>query len=471
MLFPTHEFGLFLLVVVALLGVVRRHAERRKAVLLAANLIFYASWDWRFIALLLLSVVVNHTLARQIDRFAPVAQRRQALLAGVAYNLLVLGFFKYQGFFVSSLQDLLTSLGLRVQLPILEVVLPVGLSFYTFRAISYLVDVYRRDMVPARSLLDWAVCLTFFPYLVAGPIVRPRDFLPQLRDAEPRYGIPADLALALILGGLFKKVVIANTLQQGLVDPVFQNPAGYARSEVLLATYGYAVQIYCDFSAYSDMAIGAALLLGFRSAANFDAPYRSQSLQEFWRRWHITLSSWLRDYLYIPLGGSRCSPARTQVNLAATMLLGGLWHGAAWTFIVWGALHGFGLAAERAWLLPKRGRGPVPLGVQVLRVVGTFHFVCLTWIFFRAESFAAAMAHLRALVVGGPAPTLMTPALWVMLLLGMALHYLPTEPLASARRAVAQWPLWAQGVLAGSLLALLRAFWPDGMAPFIYAGF
>ena len=250
-------------------------------------------------------------------------------------------------------------MGLGAPLPILAIALPIGISFFTFQAISYVVDVYRRVIRPA-TFLDFAIYEAFFPHLVAGPIVRAREFLPQLVTPRNPRTIPAGPAVFLIAGGLFKKIVLADLLATRIVDPVFGSPEAHSAQEVWLAIYGYAVQIYCDFSAYTDMAIGLALLLGFRFPQNFDRPYAARSLQEFWRRWHMTLSRWLRDYLYIPLGGSRGSSAKTYRNLMLTMLIGGLWHGASWTFVIWGGIHGTGLALERWWRLRKESRPPQP---------------------------------------------------------------------------------------------------------------
>ena len=261
-------------------------------------------------------------------------------------HLALLGVFKYFDFFVYSANELARAAGFTHELPFLEILLPVGISFFTFHGISYVTDVYRGDVAVCRDPLDMALYMSFFPQLVAGPIVRAAYFLPQLArpSTEP---IPIAPALLLILLGLFKKVVIANYLATGLVDPVFASPGDYGGPDLLLGVYGYAVQIYCDFSAYTDIAIALAALLGFRFPPNFNQPYRAERLREFWQRWHISLSSWLRDYLYKPLGGNRHGRLKTYRNLLLTMLLGGIWHGAAWKFVMWGALHGGGLAVER----------------------------------------------------------------------------------------------------------------------------
>src|SRR6266849_1224082 len=388
MLFPTSGFLLFFLVVAAAMMVLENRFAAKKGVLVLASYYFYAQWDWRFCFLLAFSSAVSYAAGRLIGATADRDRRRLIVGIAVALHLGLLGVFKYLDFFVLSANELARMLGLTHELPFLEILLPVGISFFTFHAISYVTAVYRGDAGVCRNPLDMALYMSFFPQLVAGPIVRAAYFLPQLArpSAEP---IPIAPALLLILGGLFKKVVIANYLATGLVDPVFAAPTSYGAPDLLLAVYGYAVQIYCDFSAYSDMAIALAALLGFRFPANFNQPYRAERLREFWQRWHISLSTWLRDYLYRPLGGNRHGRLKTYRNLLLTMLLGGLWHGAAWKFLAWGALHGGGLAIERM-AEPWLGRRSTSLFGQIVATVIVFHFVCLAWIFFRAEDFTVA---------------------------------------------------------------------------------
>src|SRR3954452_14618284 len=364
MLFPTSAFLIFFLVVAAAMAVLETRFTAKKAVLVAASYFFYAQWDWRFCFLLAFSSAVSYAAGLLIDGAGNERGRRIILGSAVAVHLSLLGVFKYFDFFVYSANELARAAGFTHELPFLEILLPVGISFFTFHGISYVTDVYRRDVAVCRDLLDMALYMSFFPQLVAGPIVPAAYFLPQLArpSTEP---IPIAPALLLILLGLFKKVVIANYLATGLVDPVFAAPADYSGPDLLLGIYGYAVQIYCDFSAYTDIAIALAALLGFRFPPNFNQPYRSERLREFWQRWHISLSSWLRDYLYKPLGGNRQGRLKTYRNLILTMLLGGIWHGAAWKFVMWGALHGGGLATERmieAWI----GRRPAsPLARSV----------------------------------------------------------------------------------------------------------
>ena len=348
MLFPTLTFALFFLTVYPVCWLLRWRHWAWKLFVLLASYVFYGSWDRRFVFLIFLSSVLNYAAARALYRQGPERQtgRRAVLLAALVFNLGLLGVFKYYGFFVESLNEALRGAGFGGRLPFVEVIVPVGISFFTFQAISYVVDVYRGSLAPGRWL-DFAVYLAFFPHLVAGPIVRASEFLPQLN--VPRTLLPRNATrAALLIGrGLFKKVVISSYVATAIVDPVFGVPGQHSSPEILLAIYGYAVQIYADFSGYTDIAIGIALLLGIGFPQNFDRPYSAVSMQDFWRRWHMTLSRWLRDYLYIPLGGSRHGTLATYRNLMLTMALGGLWHGASLTFLAWGVFHGIGLALER----------------------------------------------------------------------------------------------------------------------------
>ena len=347
MSFPTIEFAAFFLVVYVLSWLSMPHPRLWRPFILVVSYFFYGWVDPRWVLLLIGSSVVNTFAAQVIARTPSDTVRKRALIAAIVFDVGLLAVFKYLGFFVDSTNDALTDVGLGTPLPLMQVVLPIGISFFTFQAISYVVDVYRRD-TPAASLGDVAILQAFFPHLVAGPIVRANELLPQLRTPRDPRAVLAGPALLLIAGGFVKKTVVADELARRIVDPVFNDPLGRSGPEVVLAIYGFAGQIYCDFSGYTDMAIGLALLLGFKLPQNFDRPYTATSLRQFWRRWHMTLSRWLRDYLYIPLGGSREGPRRTYRNLMATMLIGGLWHGAAWTFVIWGAIHGTALSIERA---------------------------------------------------------------------------------------------------------------------------
>ena len=418
MLFPTVQFAAFFAVVFAVSWRLMPHQRAWRRFTLAASYFFYGCADWRFVILLIGSTVANQAGATVAARARAAWVRKAAVAAAIVCDLGILAVFKYLDFFIGSVNQVLGLAGLGAPAALLHIALPAGVSFYTFQAISYVADVYSRRCPLARPM-DYAIYAAIFPHLVAGPIVRPGELIPQLAQPRDPASIPAARALPLIAGGLFEKVVLADLLATRIADPVFGAPAAHSGAEVAAAIYGYAVQIYCDFSGYTDMAIGLALLVGFRFPDNFDRPYAARSLQEFWRRWHMTLSRWLRDHLYVPLGGNRRGQRRTYVNLMLTMLLGGLWHGAAWSFVIWGGIHGGGLALQRWW----SGRRPVPRaaagewarggrhGAALRRAACwllTFHVVCLAWVFFRAPDPPAAFALLGRLATPGPAP-LVTP--------------------------------------------------------------
>jgi alginate O-acetyltransferase complex protein AlgI len=470
MLFPTLGFLLFFLIVAAAMAALGTRFAAKKTVLVVASYYFYAQWDWRFCFLLAGSSVVSYIAGQLIDRASDERRARTILGIAVALHLGLLGIFKYFDFFISSANQLARLLGLEHEVPFIEILLPVGISFFTFHGISYITDVYRRDVAVCRNPLDMLLYMSFFPQLVAGPIVRAAYFLPQLArpSTEP---IPVGPALLLILNGLFKKVVIANYLATGLVDPVFSAPTSYGGPDLLLATYGYAVQIFCDFSAYSDMAIALAALLGFRFPANFNQPYRAQRLREFWQRWHISLSTWLRDYLYKPLGGNRGGRLNTYRNLLLTMLLGGLWHGAAWKFLAWGALHGGGLAVERM-LEPWIGRRALSPAAKIIATLIVFHFVCLAWIFFRAEDFAVASLYIGGLASGwGEGVQQAGPFVVGLIAIGLAGQFAPDALFDRVALAFARVPSWGLGAIAGIVVAMINALGPEGVAPFIYFRF
>jgi len=467
MLFPTFPFLIFFAAVGLLCAQLERFPQRRTYVLVIASYIFYGCWNWRFCFLLAGSSLWTFGAGRLLEHYPEPGRRRWIVGIAVAGHLLLLGFFKYFDFFVGSVNQAAHALGLTREVPFIEVILPVGISFFTFHGISYVVDVYRGDVAVCRRLADMLLYISFFPQLVAGPIVRAAFFLPQIYRG-PVVRIQAAPALLMILGGLLKKVVLANYIATDLVDPVFFDPESFGSIDLLAAVYGYAVQIYCDFSAYSDIAIGLAALLGYYFPRNFNQPYRADSFQDFWRRWHISLSSWLRDYLYKPLGGSRFGAWRTARNLAITMLLGGIWHGAAWKFVVWGGLHGTALAIERFLLPNARPRGVFGRALAIFIV---FHIVCLCWIFFRAEDLQAATLYLGALAHYQPGIRQLTPFTAALVLIGLSLHALPSDLPQRIARRFAIWPDWALGAGMGFGIAGVTALGPDGVAPFIYFQF
>ncbi|WCT75355.1 MBOAT family protein [Sphingomonas naphthae] len=470
MLFPTLTFGLFFLLIFTVIWQMKDN-EWRKILLLLASWVFYGAWDWRFVALLILSAFLNWGAARAIvaTDWDDAARRKAIVTLGVIANLAILGFFKYFDFFLEQVSLLLTDLGIQRDLPLLQVILPVGVSFFTFQGMSYLIDVHRGRVKPA-SLLDITLLMSFFPHLVAGPIVRAADLVPQFQTRPKLDRGMVAMGLVLIVWGLFKKAVVASELSVNLVDPVFFDPTAHSRLDLIAAAYGYAVQIYCDFSAYSDMAIGIAALLGYRFPHNFNQPYRAASLQDFWRRWHISLSSWLRDYLYIPLGGNRKGFARQCVNLFLTMVIGGFWHGAKWTFVVWGAIHGIVLVIERlaARALDADDGDLMP---RWLGVIVTFHVVLVAWIFFRAESFAGAMDYLAGLAGSTATSAVVTPLGVALILFGLAIHFTPRHLAQGVATQALRLPAPALGLAAGALILVIDAMRYEGVAPFIYYQF
>jgi alginate O-acetyltransferase complex protein AlgI len=394
MVFNSFIFAAFLPI---LLVVYYRLSHRAQNVwLLAAGLLFYGWWDWRFLGLLGITTILDFVSSNQIHRASDPVVRRRWLLASLTGNLAILGFFKYFNFFVDSAVTLLTALGVEAHAPTLRILLPIGVSFYTFQEMAYTIDVYRGHLKPTRSLLNFALFVCYFPQLVAGPIQRATDLLPQLENPRRITGEQVRAGVQLIFIGLFKKVVVADALAP-MADVHFGQPGAFSGGSLLFGLYLFAIQIYCDFSGYTDIARGVSKLLGIELAINFRQPYFATSITEFWRRWHISLSSWLRDYLYIPLGGNRGSTFATYRNLLLTMLLGGLWHGANWTFIAWGGLHGLYLSLHKVMLARRPAQVSSPI-VLVLKGLATFHLVCLTWIFFRADSFGEAWVFLTGIV-------------------------------------------------------------------------
>jgi len=387
MLFYSPRFFIFLFVLLLVFAVRTGH-ERKKHLLAVASCLFYAGWDFRYLALLLLVSFIDYWCAARIQASERQADRKRYLTFSIVSNLTILGYFKYTNFFLANLNGFLPA---SAQFPHLDILLPAGISFYTFKSMSYTIDVFRREIAPCTNVMDYVTFVTFFPDLIAGPIVRASVFLPQMtRPIGPtRTGLRDGVSLFLL--GLTKKMVVADTLARA-ADPVFKAPGGYATSSLWMGVLAYTIQIYCDFSGYSDMAIGTAKMIGYDLPENFNMPYLARNPSDFWRRWHITLSQWLRDYLYIPLGGNRRGPVRTYVNIFLTMLLGGLWHGASWNFVLWGGLHGVALAVHRAWV---SYRLPVPPALMA-RVL-MFVFATLCWIPFRASTTSDSVTIIKGL--------------------------------------------------------------------------
>jgi D-alanyl-lipoteichoic acid acyltransferase DltB (MBOAT superfamily) len=474
-LFPTITFATFFMVVWPITWAVARWPVARQVVLLAASCAFYAYWDERYLALLAALVVLNFGSAHAVARAASrPAVQRPLVWASVGAHLAILGWFKYYGFFATSLTSALDRVGVVVQPPLVQIVLPLGISFVTFQAISHILEV-RRGNIPPGGLLEVATWLTFFPTIVSGPITRPSELLPQLREVPDRR-IEANRALTLIARGLFKKMVLASYLATAIVDDVFAVPAQHSGAEVVVGVYAYAAQLYLDFSGYTDMAIGLALLLGLRLPPNFDRPYVSQTVTEFWTRWHMTLTRWLRDFVFTPLTlRSRRTTVATCRNLLLVMLIAGLWHGAAWTFVAFGAIHGSAMAVERAHREHRRRLGRPPLAEgrahRLVRRLVTFNVVCLGWVFFRAESLESAVAVLQAIGNGWDPTGVVT-----VLLLGVLAGVLVAQSLPAVVRdrttsIVAALPAVALSALLAVALLATDVFGPVGVPPFLYGGF
>jgi D-alanyl-lipoteichoic acid acyltransferase DltB (MBOAT superfamily) len=479
MLFNTFQFLFFFSVVYTLYCALSHRWQNR--LLLAASYVFYAGWDYRFCGLMLLTTVGDYFFSHRLHRADSDTSRKRWLWCSLALNLGILGFFKYFNFFADSVCVLLQRLGLPASPVSLSVILPVGVSFYTFQEMSYVIDVYRRRIKPVETISEFALFVSFFPQLVAGPIERCGHMLGQIQNPRRLTWEGCGEGLTLVLIGLFKKVAIADTLA-GFAEPMFTNPAACSTGALFFGLCCFSFQIYSDFSGYTDIARGVARLMGFELMENFNQPYFSASITEFWRRWHISLSTWLRDYLYIPLGGNRHGIFNTYRNLFLTMLLGGLWHGASWNFVIWGALHGVFLALHKYMLGARKPAEPAAKkspADQVLffgKMLFTFHLVALTWVFFRAATFADACAYLRGLcgMARGPATvTLDTDALAQALASIAALLFLIDLPQYLRRNhcAMLAWPYAGRVLGFSCLLIWLIMTRGTESVPFIYFQF
>jgi alginate O-acetyltransferase complex protein AlgI len=496
MSFVSWQFALFFAAVLAGLKLMPTRSSRQ-LLLLVANAIFYGSGTTWHLLVLGAPALVDYACAVRIEDAPDERDRKRWLLVSLVTNLGLLAYFKYANFFADNIAAVFGTSAAR-----LDVALPVGISFFLFKTMSYTIDVYRREIPACRSLWRYAMFVSFFPELVAGPIVRASVFLPQMERTLALSWQRAAAGLQIVLLGISKKLLVADRLAT-FVDPVFASPAAYTQSTVICAVMAYSLQIYCDFSGYSDIAIGVARIIGFDLPENFDMPYLATSITDFWRRWHMTLSQWLRDYLYIPLGGNRRGEWRTYVNLMLTMLLGGLWHGASWTFVLWGMLHGVALAAHKLF---RRGAGNDPgrrsPAITVASWLVTYAFVCVAWVFFRASDFATAALVLRKIVglAPGGATWLYLP-FWILVPIVAAAHVLGAgaarrvsrpvpaggpdrEPLALGERVIASRPHPQSGlyVLLGrsgftsafvltAWLTMLYLFAPLHTSPFIYFQF
>jgi alginate O-acetyltransferase complex protein AlgI len=474
MLFCTLPFLYFLVPVLTLYWLMPWKTAR-VLLLLVASYYFYACWDSWLALLVAGSSCADYLIGRGLDAFRGPRARMALLLLSVCGNLGLLAYFKYVNFFLASLETALRSAGLEAQLPVLSVLAPIGISFYTFEALSYTIDVYLRRIPAERNLFHFMLFILFFPHLVAGPIVRGRDFLPQIRRRKRWNWQRFQVGLEYIVLGVIKKMAISDRMA-GYSDPVFADPSSFSTTACWVAVVAYSLQIYCDFSGYTDIAIGVAHWFGYRLTKNFDMPYISANVSEFWRRWHISLSSWLRDYLFIPLGGSRGSRWLTYRNFLIVMLLGGLWHGAAWTFVVWGALHGAYLIVHHAFRdfcqrLPRLNawleRWPARVGSWLL----TLLVVMVAWVFFRATTFAIAADILGRMFVPtrGMRVDLPLAPFWILLGVVVLGHLAGVLQL---RKRLAEWtPSYATGAAYASGVVLALLFAADASQAFIYFQF
>ncbi|PKO20007.1 membrane-bound O-acyltransferase family protein [candidate division BRC1 bacterium HGW-BRC1-1] len=469
MVFNTPEFFVFFFIVLILYYVLNR--KWQNVLLVVSSYVFYGWWDARFCILLAISTILDWICGFYLQG----KHKKFWLWLSVGGQLSMLGFFKYFNFFEDSVRTLIESMGMNADWPTLKVILPVGISFYTFQTLSYTIDIYRGKLKPVRSLMDFAVFVSFWPHLVAGPILRASYLLPQVLSPRRVTMREWSEGTYFILVGLVKKVAIADVIAIG-ITPGVQNPENFSSWQLLLTIYLFSIRILCDFSGYTDIARGASLFLGFRLVENFHYPYFSFGIQDFWRRWHVSLSSWLRDYLYISLGGNRKGTFRTYFNLFVTMLLGGLWHGASWSFVVWGALHGFYLAIGRmigGWVEKVESRfASIHLGL-LFRIVGiilTFHLVTFTWIFFVITDFSVAFSYVRRLLEFTYLPD---PNLLRLCLYGSGLLLLcdGTEMIAKRHEWLVDKPVWFRTAIYAGFIALLSVTWTDNYEPFIYFQF
>jgi D-alanyl-lipoteichoic acid acyltransferase DltB (MBOAT superfamily) len=490
MIFTRLSFWVFFLAVLLFYSFLYRKKALRNAFLFVASIYFYYKCGGYYFSLLLVSIAVNYLTGLIMLSFSTKKGKKAVLFAGVTFNLLLLAYFKFAYFFTDCInralgtsfqvQNLMADWSNRIagtHFDISQITLPVGISFFTFQAISYIVDVYREKTQAVKNILDFGFYLSFFPQLVAGPIVRASEFISQiyldfrLRKAEMGH------ALFLISSGLAKKMIISDYISINFVDRVFDQPVLYTGFENLMAVYGYTLQIYCDFSGYTDIAIGVALLMGFHLPVNFNSPYHAGNISDFWRRWHISLSSWLRDYLYIPLGGNRKGAFRTNLNLLITMLLGGLWHGAHLRFIIWGGLHGLALLLHKSirhfFPLPRKGKNRF---LKFAGIAVTFHFVAFCWIFFRADDMTTALEIILRIATPTPLPLIGEimagyRKFFLIMAIGFLLHWLPLQLKEQLRGQYIRLSMPVKILLATLLFFVIYQMKSSVIQPFVYFQF
>lgn len=442
----------------------------RKVYVILFSLFFYYKGGGNYYILLLGSAILSQWLSKLMYQQENVAKRKAWLCFIIVLNVGLLLYYKYTNFFIDNVNHIF-----HQDFKKLDLIIPIGISFFVFEAISYAVDLYRKQLEPARSTLDYCFYITFFPKLVMGPIIRAKDFLPQIYQKVTLNAHDAGLGVYLFMLGLIKKAIICDYISTNFVERVFENPSLYNPFQTLMGVYGFSLQIYCDFSGYSDMAIGLGLLLGFKIPKNFHTPYKSKSITEFWRRWHISLSSWLRDYLYISLGGNRKGVVRTYINKFLTMLIGGLWHGASWTFVVWGGLHGLALAIEQ--YVKQFIKLPTTRVVVILRIFITFNFVSFCWIFFKADSFTSALdiisniSAIRLNITDWWTILASSKSVFILMTIGFVMHFLPEKLTDTIQNKFIVLPLVVKAMIIAIIFWLIFLTASSGPQPFIYLDF
>lgn len=469
LLFNSGFFLFFFLFVLIFSRFFTNYKNAKVIFLTIFSVYFYYKSSGMFFSLVIFSSLIDFYAGKYIHIADSQKTKKTLLIISLITNLGILGYFKYTNFFLKNSNLLFSS-----HFDMMDIFLPVGVSFFTFQSMSYTIDVYRGQLDPEKKFIDFLFFVSFFPQLVAGPIVRASDFLPQIHQKFELTKADMGRAMFLILGGLFKKAVIADYISINFVDRIFDWPSRYTGVENLMGLYGYSMQLYCDFSGYSDMAIGLAILLGFKLPDNFNAPYRSSSITEVWRRWHISLSSWLKDYLYIPLGGNQKGKKRTYVNLLLTMLLGGLWHGAAWNFVIWGGIHGSALALEKFFNIPKWLKKSKTR--QFFGAVITFHIWTFSLLFFRSQSVQHGFDMINQIVnyfnplvffqfVEG------YTLVFALITIGYLIHFLPKSFEYKIELALGKTPLLGQAILLALIVWFVAQFKSSDIQPFIYFQF
>ena len=471
MLFNSFEYVLFLILAFAAYWSLARMRVLRTTWLLLASYVFYMSWNATFVLLIIASTIIDYWIGRRLEQTDVASARKFLLGISVSLNLGLLGLFKYADFFIEAAAEGLGRIGWPVEPRFLNLVLPVGISFYTFQTLSYTIDIYRRRLRATKSFLEFATFVAFFPQLVAGPIVRAREFLPQFKHPPRLSAQRVSEGLFLILCGMIKKVAIADFLATRLIDRVFENPESFSSAEVWVAVYGYTWQLYGDFSGYTDIARGSAKLFGFELPKNFDRPFNTTGPIEFWKRWHITLSTWVQDYVYISLGGSKKGEARTYFNLFLTFFIIGVWHGAGWTFVIFGLWHAMGVTLNRAYRQWRGRERPAAGWPRWVATLVSVHFFVIHWPMFRSPTVERMFEVYRQMFAFSGASLRIDPWVGIVIVGMFVVHFTPKAWVGRAERAMTQLSVPLQAALIAAIGALLMYIGSEQAAPFIYFQF